>query len=266
MSFVKYILIAKNTLQEYFVYRVNFFFWRLQVFIFFVMFFLLWAAVSEGKNSLGLYSVSQIYTYFIIGYIIKAFVFTTRTADIGGDIQNGNISTLLIKPISTLKYYFSRDIIDKLFNLFFMFFEFILILILFKPTLTIPTLQNFLFFLLFLILSIITFFFYSLVVSFAAFWSEDAWSSRFLFGVIFITLFSGQYIPLDLLPPIIGRILDFTPYPYMFYYPLKVWLGQVDQNIIYLRLFNGSLICLFFFFLSQFMWLKGKQKYQSYGN
>lgn len=263
---IKYIRIAINTLQEYFVYRVNFFFWRLQVFLFFVMFFSLWSAVSEGKSSLGVYSIPQIYSYFVIGYIIKAFVFATRTQDIGADIQNGNFSTLLIKPISTLKYYFSRDIIDKLFNLFFMFFEFVLILFLFKPTLSIPTPQNFFFFILFLLLSIITFFFYSLVVSFIAFWSEDAWSSRFLFGVIFVTIFSGQYIPLDFLPPVIGKILDYTPYPYMFYYPLKIWLGQIDISMIYLRLFNGSLICLFFYFLSQFMWLKGKQKYQSYGN
>ncbi|OIP86509.1 hypothetical protein CO168_01655 [Candidatus Shapirobacteria bacterium CG_4_9_14_3_um_filter_36_12] len=263
---VKYIRIAINTLQEYFVYRVNFFFGRLQVFIFFVMFFSLWSAVSAGRSSLGVYSIPQIYSYFVVGYIIKAFVFTTRTADIGGDIQNGNFSTLLIKPISTLKYYFSRDIIDKLFNLFFMFWEFILILLLFKPELAMPSLFNFIAFILFLFLSIISFFFYSLVISFIAFWSEDAWSSRFLFGVVFITIFSGQYIPLDFLPPVIGKILDYTPYPYMFYYPLKVWLGQIDQNMIYLRLLNGSLICIFFYFLSQFMWLKGKQKYQSYGN
>ncbi|PJC80919.1 hypothetical protein CO009_00790, partial [Candidatus Shapirobacteria bacterium CG_4_8_14_3_um_filter_35_11] len=157
-------------------------------------------------------------------------------------------------------------IIDKLFNLFFMFWEFILILLLFKPELAMPSLFNFIAFILFLFLSIISFFFYSLVISFIAFWSEDAWSSRFLFGVVFITIFSGQYIPLDFLPPVIGKILDYTPYPYMFYYPLKVWLGQIDQNMIYLRLLNGSLICIFFYFLSQFMWLKGKQKYQSYGN
>ena len=140
---LKYLRIAINTLQEYFVYRVNFFFWRLQVFIFFVMYFSLWSAVSNGHSSLGSYTIPQLYSYFVVGYIIKAVVFSTRTQDLGGDIQNGNISTLLIKPISTLKYYFSRDLIDKFFNLFFMFFEFILILVLFKPTLFIPTMQNF---------------------------------------------------------------------------------------------------------------------------
>ncbi len=262
----KYLRIAINTLQEYFVYRVNFFFWRLQVFIFFVMFFSLWSAVSTGKENLGMYSIPQIYSYFVIGYVIKAFVFATRTQDIGGDIQSGSFSLLLIKPISMLRYYFCRDLVDKLFNLIFMISEFILILILFKPVLYVPTIENVLFFLVFLVLSIFTFFFYSLVVSFITFWSEDAWSARFLFGVVFVTIFSGQYIPLDLLPTYIGRFLDYTPFPYMFYYPLKVYLGQVDVGKIYFRMFGGILICILFFLLSQFMWLKGKQKYQSYGN
>jgi len=230
------------------------------------MFFSLWSAISTGKSNLGVYTIPQIYSYFVIGYIIKALIFTTRTQDIGSDIQNGSISTLFIKPISTLKYYFARDIIDKLFNTFFMFFEFILILFLFKPSFSFPTRENFIYFLLFLILSIITFFFYSLVISFIAFWSDDAWSSRFLFGVVFVTIFSGQYIPLDFLPTTVAQILDYTPFPYMFYYPLKIWLGQVPSNIIYGKLFIGVLICLFLYFLSQLMWLKGKQKYQSYGN
>lgn len=230
------------------------------------MLFSLWSSVSAGKSGLGIYSISQIYSYFVIGYIIRAVVFSTRTADIGGDIQNGNLSTLLIKPINTLKFYFSRDLVDKLFNLFFMFYEFILILFLFKPTIFLPTIQNFLLFILFTILSVITFFFYSLVVSFIAFWAEDAWSSRFLFGIVFVGLFSGQNIPLDLLPPIFTKILDFTPFPYMYFYPIKIWLGQLEPSMAYLRLFNGSIICLFFYILSQFMWLKGKQKYQSYGN
>ncbi|MFZ2153477.1 MAG: ABC-2 family transporter protein [Microgenomates group bacterium] len=266
MSFAKYILIAKNTLQEYFVYRVNFFFWRLQVFITFVMFFSLWSAISIGKNNLGIYSIPQIYSYFVIGYVIRAIVFATRTQDIGAEIQNGNISLLLIKPISTLNYYFARDLVDKLFNLFFMFWEFLLILFLFKPALTHPTFANFLLFLASLLISILLFFFYSLVISFITFWSDSAWSSRFLFGVVFVTLFSGQYIPLDFLPSVFSRFLDYTPFPYMYYYPVKIWLGQIPSSQIYWHLFNGLLISIFFYFLSQFLWLKGKQKYQSYGN
>lgn len=262
----KYLLIAKNTLQEYFVYRINFVFWRLQVFVSFLIFYYLWVAVSTGKDHVGNYSIPQIYSYFIIGYLIRAMIFTTRTADIGGDIQNGNLSTLLLKPISTIRYYFSRDIIDKLFNMGFMAIEFSLILFAFRPPLVVPTLVNLIYFSIAVIISIIIFFFYSLVVSFITFWSDQAWSSRFLFGVVFVNLFSGQYVPLDLLPPQVLKFLNYTPFPYLYYYPVRYWMGLENPASIFPRLLVSILILLFFYFLSQYLWLVGKRKYQSYGN
>jgi ABC-2 type transport system permease protein len=267
MLSAKYILIAKNTLQEYFVYRVNFFFWRLQVFISFLTFYSLWSAVGRSPGfSSSLYSLSELYSYFVIGYIIRALVFTTRTQDLGGDIQNGQFSTLLLKPINIIKYYFSRDVIDKLFNLLFMIFEFYLIIILFHPNLILPSPTNFLIFILFLILSISIFFFYSLAISFSAFWIDSAWSIRFLSGVVFVNLFSGQFIPLDLLPPIIYKILVFTPFPYMYFYPVKFFIGQINLSQAIIYLITGFLCLIITAIFSMTLWLKGKQRFQSYGN
>ncbi len=207
----KYLQIAKNTLGEYFIYRVNFIFWRLQTLISFVTFFYLWSAISSGKSSLGVYNIPQIYSYFVIGYLIRALVFSTRTADIGGDIQSGQLSSLLLKPISPIKYYLSRDIIDKIFNLSFLSVELFLVFMFFRPDVVYPTIQNLTYFTVSVFFAIVIFFFYSLSVSFITFWSDHAWSSRFLFGVVFINLFSGQYLPLDFLPKNILSILNFTP-------------------------------------------------------
>lgn len=266
MSFLKYFVIVKNTLQEYFVYRVNFVFWRLQVFVSFVIFYSLWSAVGHSRGYVGIYSLSQLVTYFVIGYVIRALVFTTRTADIGGDIQQGNLSSLLLKPISTIKYYLSRDLIDKLFNLFFMIIEFVLLLILFKPQISTPSLLNIFIFIIFVALSIAIFFFYSLTISFITFWADNAWSSRFLFGYVFVNLFSGQFIPLDLLPNSVSQILKYTPYPYMFFYPVKIWLGQITPDQAGYYLISGLANLLFICLLSQFMWQRGIRRYQSYGN
>jgi len=265
MLFQKYLALASSNLQQYLAYRVNFIFWRLQVVISFLTFYFLWFAISLGKSTVGSYTLPQIYSYFVIGYIIRALVFSTRTADIGGDIQNGNLSVLLLKPIGTIKYYFSRDIIDKIFNLFFMAFEFIFIIIFLRPSLTFPTLTNFFFFLLSLVIAIVIFFFYSLVISFATFWTDQAWSSRFLFGVVFINLLSGQYLPLDLLPSGLGRILNYTPFPYLYYYPVRFWLGKESPQTALFILLASLCMLIFFYFLSQLLWLWGKRRYQSYG-
>lgn len=266
MVLTKYFALAKNTLQEYFAYRINFLFWRLQVITSFFIFYYLWASVAQNQTHVGIYNLPQIYTYFIIGYIIRALVFSTRTADLGGEIQNGNLSNLLTKPIETISYYFSRDLIDKLFNLFFMIFEFIFILFVLRPSISFPSLSNFFYFFLSTIIAAATFFFYSLVISFATFWSDQAWSSRFLFGIVFINLFSGQFIPLDLLPSAVSNILLYTPYPYLYFYPVKFWLGLIPTSQIFFIFLNSLIILFFLFFLSRLMWRYGLKKYQSYGH
>jgi len=232
----------------------------------FVIFYSLWHTVGQSRGQVGLYSLPQLYSYFVIGYIVKALVFTTRTADIGGEIQNGNLSTLILKPIGTIQYYFSRDLVDKLFNLSFMLVEFASIIFIFKPELVFPSPKNLFLFIIFILLSIVTFFFYSLSVSFVAFWTDSAWSSRFLLGVVFVTLFSGQYVPIDFLPESLKNILSYTIYPYMYYYPVKVWLGHLSLEESMYRLFIGFVMLLITFFITKFLWSSGKRKYQSYGN
>lgn len=266
MSFQKYLTLANNNLQQYFVYRVNFVFWRLQVIISFLVFYFLWYAVAQGKTAVGSYSVPQIYSYFIIGYVVRALVFSTRTGDIGGDIQSGAISALFLKPIGTLKYYFSRDLVDKLFNLFFMTIEFWFILLLFRPSLVWPNPAHLLFFLISLSFAVVIFFFYSLIISFTTFWTDQAWSSRFLFGVVFVNLLSGQYLPLDLLPPLLTRLLNYTPFPYLYYYPLRFWLGKESVSTSLLLLANSLFVLLFFYFLTSLVWIRGKRRYQGYGS
>lgn len=266
MHFSKYFALAKNTLQEYFAYRINFLFWRLQVLTSFFVFYFLWASVAKNQSHVGIYDLPKLYTYFTIGYIIRALVFSTRTADLGSEIQTGNLSNLLVKPVGVLKYYFSRDLIDKLFNLFFMTFEFIFILLSLKPALFIPASIDFLLFLLSTLMAVVIFFLYSLTISLATFWSDQAWSSRFLFGVVFVNLFSGQFIPLDLLPQAVNKILVYTPFPYLYYYPVKFWLGLIPQSQILFIFLNSLFTLLFFYFLSRLLWTNGIKKYQSYGH
>ncbi len=262
----KFAILTKNTLDTFVAYRASFFIWRLHLFINFLVFYYLWIAIAQNQQTVGNYSFNSLISYFVIGYMVRSIVFSTRTADLGGDIQSGSLAGLLLKPIGTIKYYFSRDIIDKLFNMFFMIIEMVMIIIVFRPPLTLPALPNFLLFLFATALATIIFFFYSLIISFMAFWSESAWASRFLFGVVIVTLFSGQLIPLDLLPKWFMALNDLTPFPYLFYYPLRLWLGMESVNHSLVILIQSGLIASVLYLITVKIWRLGLKKYQSYGN
>lgn len=222
-------------------------------------------AVSQNKVAIGPYSIPQLYSYFIVGYIVRAIVFSTRTADLGGQISSGDISQWLVKPLGVIKLFMARDLVDKLFNLAFMSIEFTIILAIIRPPLIIPSVVQTLSFSFLLIIATILFFVYSLLISIITFWSDQAWSSRFLFGVVLINLLSGQFIPLNLLPPIFLKILNFTPFPYLYYYPVLVWIGQVNSSEIITLALQGLCVLLSLSGLCAILWQKGLQKYQSYG-
>jgi ABC-2 type transport system permease protein len=262
---LKYLIAANNMIQNYLAYRVNFIFWRLQMFISFVIFYYLWYSVSLGQTQVGDYRLPQLYSYFAIGYIIRALVYATRTADRGGEIQNGDLSNRLLKPMGVIKYYFSLDLVDKIFNLSLMFLEFGLILLFFHPQLVVPTPSDLFYFLIVLVLAVGLFFCYSLIISLLTFWSDQAWSSRFLLGVVFVNLFSGQFVPLNLLPRWLQTILDYTPFPYTYYYPIRIYLGLSTPPQIFRIILITILNLLFYYFLAQLLWQQGIKKYQSYG-
>jgi ABC-2 type transport system permease protein len=99
----------------------------------------------------------------------------------------------------------------------------------------------------------------------AAFWTDDVWATRFLFGVIFLEFFSGAFFPIDILPNWLVSIFNLTPFPYLIFFPLKIWLEQVDTDQI-LNIFLISIAWLIIFYiLAKLLWRKGVKNYGAYG-
>ncbi len=261
----KYSLIAKNTWDEYMQYRLNFVMWRVRNVLRLIVVYFLWWAIFSTQNTILGYNQSQLLTYILATSIISSIVFSTKTQDIGSEINSGDLSNLLLKPVSVFKYWISRDVGDKLLNISFSIVEVIILTILLKPSIFIQT--NFIFlFLMFLAISIslILYFFISLILSFFGFWTPDVWGPRFLF---FITLefFAGGLFPLDMLPKPLFTLLSLLPFNYLLFFPIKIYLGQLD----YPSIFQGFVISILWvgilYKIVQKVWHKGLAVYGAYG-
>jgi ABC-2 type transport system permease protein len=80
-----------------------------------------------------------------------------------------------------------------------------------------------------LLVSILWFFVWFLLSS-SAFWLEESWVLRVIF-VIVARFLSGAVIPLDLFPVALQRALEFTPFPYLTYVPVRVLAGTYSGSI-----------------------------------
>lgn len=257
----KYLTIFKLTIKEYFVYRLNFILWRLRMFLSFIVTFFIWFTVFESRSAFGGYQKSSLLSYLVFANLIASFVLGTRTVDIAGDINSGQIINLLLRPMSFFKYYLTRDLADKLMNIFFALFEITLLIVLFKIPLV--ALKNPVLFFIFFINGVLISFYINMVISFLGFWTTETWAPRFIFMAL-IYFLSGSYFPLDLLPSTLYHLLLLTPFPYLFYLPVKTLIGNVDQ-LIYFQLFLSFLWVLIASKLSYKLWKLGNKSFSFWG-
>jgi ABC-2 type transport system permease protein len=104
----------------------------------------------------------------------------------------------------------------------------------------------------------------SAAITSLAFWTTRVYSiHEFYFALIL--LFSGQFVPLPLMPKVIQNIAQFLPFQYLIYYPIQVILGNLSsQQIVqgYVTLFIWLGISLLFF---NWVWRNGVKRYSAVG-
>ncbi len=163
-------------------------------------------------------------------------------------------------------FWFTKDLVDKALNIGFVIAEVALALFLFRLPFYFP--QNYTAYFasgLLVVLAIFLHFYLSFFLSLSAFWTDDIWAVRWLFGVVFLEFFSGALFPVDILPAVLQKIIYLTPFPYLIYFPVKIWLEQLP----FLAVMKAIVVCLvwviFFFGLSSWIWRKGVKNYGAYG-
>src|SRR3972149_8333609 len=131
----KYLMIAKNTWNEILTYRLNFVIWRIRVVLQLLTIYFIWHSVLPKDATLQSYNQSQILTYILGTSIIGSLVLASRSYSVGDEIDKGDLSNFLIKPINYFFYHFARDIADKAMNLTLATIELSIIFTLLKPPL-----------------------------------------------------------------------------------------------------------------------------------
>jgi len=262
----KYFQLAKLTFQEYFVYRLNFVLWRFRSFVFFLTLLLFWLAIYGDRIALLGYERAKMLAYVVGVAFLRSFVLGSRSAGLAGQIRSGELTKILLCPIGMFSFWLTRDAVDKLLNLFFTFIEIgIAVSFLRIPFYFPQRAETYLFFALLLVLALFLYFFISFFLSAFAFWTEEIWATRWLFGIIFLEFFAGAYFPIDVLPIWLQRVINLTPFPYLVFFPIKIWLEQLSMAVAIKGIFICFCWLILFYWLSRSLWQKGAKNYGAFG-
>jgi len=264
----KYWSIFSISFQQEFAYRLNFILWRVRNIFQILLTYFLWSTVfASPQTQIFGYDRTKILTYVFGIMIVRALVFSARAMDVSGDIANGDLSNYLVKPISYFKYWFTRDISSKALNLIFATVEFVGLFLILRPPFFFQTNPLTLFiFLISIILAIFIYFFLLFLISSIPFWApEIGWGSHFLVTVVIIEALSGSLFPINILPLGLQLVTLALPFPYLIYFPVEVYLGNIGGN----ALIGGLMVAIAWtgvlWFTLNFVWQKGLRVYQAMG-
>lgn len=157
-------------------------------------------------------------------------MFTGRGWQLVGEISSGKISSYLVRPISYHLYALSLDMAQKTVHVVSAFFEVALLSYLVHGGLYLPRDPwTWALFSVAAVLASLLFFFMEFIVSSLAFWTSESGGPLFCFE-LFLQFAAGTFFPLDVLPEALRRFLSATPFPYMVYFPARIFLEKVTPG------------------------------------
>lgn len=265
MKLKKYLLIAKSIIDQTFAYRVNFMMWRVRVNFQLLTMYYLWLALLPQNTTLFGYNRSLMLTYIFFGAIVGDIVFSTRAAAVGDEINNGNLSNYLIRPMNYFLSLAAVDVGDKLMNIGFAAVELTILFLLLRPPFFLQTNLLIIFLtILGIIFATVIEFFINILLGTIGFWSNEVWAPRFIFTIL-LQFFSGGLFPLDILPKGVYNFFQATPFPYLLYFPTKIYLGQLNIQTIYQGLLISFIWMFVMYGILKFVWGIGIKSYTAQG-
>jgi ABC-2 type transport system permease protein len=264
----KYLKVIKISFMEHFIYRTNFLLWRLRSLISFLTLIFFWQAVYGARDEVFGYQRSQMLTYVVGISILRGIVLSGRVGDLAGMILSGDlVSKFLLRPWNVITTWFFRDLSSKILNISFVIVEVGLIIKLLNlPFYISENWQSLLLFIISCILAIPLYFLISFLLSSIAFWTDNIWAPRWLFGIIFLEFMAGTLFPLDVLPKFLFDLIHLTPFPYLVYLPINIYLERISLfNAVY------QILILVFWLVIAYsitikIWKSGLKNYTAYGD
>ena len=217
------------SLQQELAYRPKLVIDRLRNALQIFLIFFLWDSVfsDPGREVFG-YDRGKMLTYVFGLLIVKAVVFSSRASDLSGMISNGELTNYLLKPVGFLRYWFSRDISSRVIHTTLSIIEASILYLIIRPPFFLQSdAALVLAFLIMTAAAMVSYFLMLTIVSMIPFWMpEQSWPPVFLFLTV-SEMLSGAIFPLDILPTGLVKALYLTPFPYLVFVPLQVYLGKM---------------------------------------
>jgi len=207
----------------------------------------LWQAIYANKTELNGMSFEQTFLYLVIASTLFNMYRTFTDYNISCDVPSGDIVNYLLKPIDYQLYCMSRALGRISANIIMILIPTVLLLYFFMG-LTLPLNQNWLFSISSLVFAWLIIFMLDYLIGLVSFYTQSIWGI-FQTRESLVVVFSGVLIPFAFFPQWLQDVLEFTPFVAMYYTPITLLMGQIDDTRQALIMLGNQLFWLLVLFV-----------------
>lgn len=263
---IRYLRIYTLYFQHSLQYRARNFMFFIISFINPLVMLMFWRGILTNTPQFGVWDGNKINSYYLLIVVMQSMLQHHAEYQVAYvDIKRGELMRELLKPFSYLKLRMFSEAPPRLIQGFYSILTVSILTYLFGRTLVLEGLIDQLFPVLIIIANgyFISFFF-KMVLAFCAFWLTNI---RGLMETsdVFTILFCGLVLPLNLAPQWLQTVANFTPYPYILYYPATAIIGLYNSTELYGIIISQFAWILVLYGLYQLMWNKGLKQFTGVG-
>jgi ABC-2 type transport system permease protein len=257
--------IWQQSWAEQWQYRANTVMYLLYWLVSPIVYLAVWTTVAAEQGSVQGLTANYFVTYYMTLLIVDQLTSEITIHIFPYKIQDGTLSGELIRPIHpVLTGTLVNNISFKVMNLVTLIPVWFLLWLLFQPDYSGASAAGILLAAPAVILGFAVNFLLAASISCLAFWTTRVWALHEFYSACSI-LFSGQFVPLQLMPSFIQQAAQYLPFPLFRFFPIQLILGQLEPA----EIIRGYLVGLFWLaagmLLFRAVWKSGVRRFSAVG-
>jgi ABC-2 type transport system permease protein len=250
---------------EQWQYRANLLMYLLYWLVSPIIYLAVWTSIANSKGSVNGLTANDFVTYYMTLLIVDQITSNIVIHTFAYKVQDGSLSGELVRPIHPmLTNALVNNIAFKVLTIMGFIPIWIILFFLYKPVYSSITLAGVLLAIPAVIIGFFVGFLLTASITSLAFWTTRVYSIHEFYYAL-ILLFSGQFVPLTLMPKFIQDVAQFLPFQLSIYYPIQLILGKLSRAQIIQGYVTGVVWLLVSIVIFNAMWRNGVKRYSAVG-
>ena len=250
---------------EQWQYRANLLMYLLYWLVSPIVYLSVWTSIAAANGEVNGFTANDFKAYYMILLICDQITSNIIIHTFAYKIQDGSLSGELVRPIHPmLTNALVNNVAFKLLTILGFAPIWLILYFLFRPDFSGVTLAGMLLAVPAMLVGFLVGYLLSAAITSLAFWTTRVYSiHEFYFALIL--LFSGQFVPLPLMPEIIQNIARYLPFQLLLYFPIQLIRGELATGYIIQGFMTGIVWLVIAILLFNQIWRNGIKRYSAVG-